>query len=198
MVSGVVLAAGGSRRLGRPKQLLPLAGQPVLAHVVRAAHDSDLAEVVLVLGHEADAIAAAVGDLGQRTVVNPDWTSGQSTSLRAGLAAVDPTADAVLFLLGDQPGVGRETIDALLAVARADPEARPIAAAEYGGRLGNPVLFRRALFPDLAALTGDEGARRLLRADPDRVLRVPVADGPPPPDIDTEEDYRALLAAWGA
>ena len=198
MVSGVVLAAGGSRRLGRPKQLLPLAGEPVLAHVVRSALASGLAEVVTVLGHEADAIAAAVGDRGQRTVVNPDWAAGQSTSLRAGLAAIDPAADAVLFLLGDQPGVGCETIDAVLAAARDDPEARPIAAAEYGGRLGNPVLFRRALFPDLAALIGDEGARRLLRADPGRVLRVPVGDGPPPPDIDTEDDYRALVAAWSS
>lgn len=192
MISGVVLAAGGSSRLGRPKQILPLGGLPLLAHVLRNAAAAGLDEVVLVLGHEAAAIAGAVGEWGQRVVVNPDYAAGQSSSLKAGLAAIDPSAEAVLFLLGDQPEVGPAIIDAVLEAYRQEP--RPIVAPTYGGRIGNPVLFRRDLFPDLARLEGDEGARGLLRARPNDVLRVPVSAGAPPPDVDTEADYRALLA----
>ncbi|MDQ3411935.1 MAG: nucleotidyltransferase family protein, partial [Chloroflexota bacterium] len=117
-VSGIILAAGQSSRLGRSKQLLPLAGRPLLAHVIAHAAASDLDETILVLGHEATAIAAALGDLGQRTMINPEYAAGQSTSVRAGLSAVSPESDAVMFLLGDQPTVTSEIINALLTAYR--------------------------------------------------------------------------------
>ncbi|CAA9558936.1 MAG: Molybdenum cofactor cytidylyltransferase [uncultured Thermomicrobiales bacterium] len=193
-VSGIVLAAGRSTRLGRPKQLLPLAGEPVLAHVLRHAAASRLAEVVLVLGHAAETIAAAVGDRGQRVVVNPNFLAGQSTSLRAGLAAVDRDAGAVVVLLGDQPGVTAATIDALIAAFEGGDA--PIVVPAYGGRAGNPVLFGRAVFAELGRVTGDEGARRVVRADPARVRLVDAGPGPPPGDLDTEDDYRLLRDRW--
>lgn len=193
-VSGVVLAAGGSSRLGRPKQLLPLGGEPLLAQTVKHALASRLGEVVLVLGHAAGEIAAAVGERGQRTVVNADYGRGQSTSMRAGLAALAPGAEAALFLLGDQPRVGPAIIDALVA---AFEETRgPIVVPLYGGEPGTPVLIARALFPELLAVEGDQGARGVVRAHPAETVRVPVGDGPPPRDVDTEEDYHALVAAW--
>lgn len=194
MISGVVLAAGRSSRLGRPKQLLPLGGRPLLDHVLANAAASALDEVVLVLGHEAAAIAAAVGAWGQRVVLNADYAAGQSTSLRAGLGATDPRAEAALFLLGDQPGVGPAIIDALIDAYRAGGGS--IVLPRYGGRVGNPVLFGRALFPELARLTGDEGARGVVRARAGEVVEVAVGAGPPPGDVDTEEDYTALLAGW--
>jgi molybdenum cofactor cytidylyltransferase len=194
MISGVVLAAGGSSRLGRPKQLLPLGGLPLLAQVLRNAAASRLDDVVLVLGHEAETIAEAVGEWGQRLAVNPDFAAGQSASLKVGLGAVPPTAEAMLVLLGDQPEIGPDIIDAVIdAFQHSD---RPIVAPAYGGVVGNPVLFRRDCFPALAQLTGDEGARRLIRARPRDMLRVPVSDRPPPADVDTEEDYAALLGRW--
>lgn len=192
MISGVVLAAGGSSRLGRPKQLLPLNGRPLLDHVLGNAAASTLDEVVLVLGHQAATIAVAVADRGQRVVVNPAYAAGQSGSMRAGLAALDARSDAVLFLLGDQPGIGSPIIDAVLAAYRSS--AAPLVVPTYGGEWGNPVLFDRSLFPELARIGGDEGARRVVRAHQAEALRVPVGDSPPPPDIDTEEDYAALLA----
>ena len=195
-VSGVILAAGRSARLGRPKQLLPLGGEPLLAHVLRNAGASTLAEVVLVLGHEAEAVSAAVGEWGQRTVVNPDYGLGQSTSVRAGLGAVGEGVGAVLFLLGDQPGVGPGVIDAV--IARYGETGGPVVAARYGGVLGNPVLFDRAVFPEIDQLAGDEGARVVVRARPERVVAADVAGDQPPADVDTEEDYAALLAEWGA
>jgi len=196
MISGVILAAGRSSRLGRPKQLLPLGGQPLLAHVLRHAAASALDEVVLVLGHEAAAIAAAVGDWGQRLVVNPDHAAGQSTSLRAGLAALDPAAAAVLFLLGDQPQVDSTVIDRLIAAHSA--RGGRIMVPRYGGQPGTPVLFARDLFPELARVTGDEGARSIVRAHQNDVLHVDIGDGPLPRDVDTEADYAALLAVWDA
>lgn len=195
-VSGVVLAAGRSSRMGRPKQLLPLGGEPILRHVVRSACASRLSEAIVVLGHEAERIAAAVGDLGQRTVLNPDYASGQSSSLRTGLAALSSGSEAVLFLLGDQPGVTTEVIDRLITAYQRTGAA--IVVPEYGGVLGNPILFDRELFGDLRTVTGDTGAREVVRANEARRLAVPVDGIAPPPDIDTPEAYAALLAAWGA
>ncbi|HEX5498621.1 MAG TPA: NTP transferase domain-containing protein, partial [Thermomicrobiales bacterium] len=118
MISGIILAAGDSTRLGRPKQLLPVGGLPLLAHVLRHAAASRLDDVVVVLGHDAEAIAEAVGEWGQRIAVNPDFAAGQSTSLKIGLAAVPPQAEAALVLLGDQPEVGPAIIDAVIAAFR--------------------------------------------------------------------------------
>lgn len=195
-VSGVILAAGRSARLGRPKQLLPLAGRPLLAHVVAHALASTLDETILVLGHEASRIAAAIGEAGQRTVVNPAYAAGQSTSVRAGLAALAPEASAALFLLGDQPAVTPDIVDTLLAAYRTDPA--PIVVPSYGGQRGNPVLFDRQLFPELEQVTGDEGARAVVRAHVTDVRLVPVPGDAPPQDVDTEADYARLLANWPA
>lgn len=195
-ITGIVLAAGRSARLGRPKQLLPLGGRPLLAHTLAHAAASGLDEIILVLGHEAATIAGAVGDHGQRTVVNSDFAAGQSTSLRAGLAALSPETEAVLFLLGDQPTVTPEVIDAILAAYRADPA--PIVAPLYGGERGHPLLFDRGLIPELTHVTGDEGARAIVRAHAAEVLLVPVPGAAPPQDVDTEADYERLLAAWPA
>jgi molybdenum cofactor cytidylyltransferase len=190
-VSGVILAAGTSSRLGRPKQLLDLHGEPLLRRTVRNALASTLDEVILVLGARAEEIAAAVGELGQRTVINGDYAEGQATSLVAGLKSVDPRANGVLFLLGDQPQIGPSIIDTLIGRFRQDTPS--IVQPVYGGVPANPVLFSRTLKDELLAVSGDEGARALVRARKDEVVRLPVSDGPPPRDVDTEEDYRALL-----
>jgi molybdenum cofactor cytidylyltransferase len=194
MIAGIILAAGASTRLGRPKQLLDLGGRPLLSHVLAHAAASDLDEVVLVLGHDAVHIANAVGEWGQRVVINPDYAAGQSTSLRLGLQSIDPTAEAAMFLLGDQPQVAAAIINAVIHHFRAT--GGPIVAPTYAGARGNPVLFARRLFPDLAHIRGDTGARALLAAHPDLIQTVPVSPDPPPPDVDTEDDYRALLQAW--
>lgn len=158
------------------------------------AADSSLDEVILVLGHEAASIRAVVGDLGQRTIINPNYDGGQSTSLRAGVAAVNPRAAAALFLLGDQPGVGPTIIDALLEAFRRSNA--PLVIPTYGGQRGNPVLIARPLFSELALVTGDEGARGVVRAHVGNEVVVPIDDAPPPKDVDTEEDYASLLTSW--
>jgi molybdenum cofactor cytidylyltransferase len=195
-VSGVILAAGRSTRLGRPKQLLLLEGEPIIRITTSNAVASRLAEVVLVLGSEADAVSASVGSLGQRNILNPDFASGQSTSLKTGLAAVSVDADGVMFLLGDQPEVGPEVIDPLISAF--DQNSAPIVQAVYGGIPSNPVLFARLLFDELATVTGDEGARSVVRKHATDILRVSVSDGPPPGDVDTEADFEALLDRWAS
>lgn len=190
-ISGVILAAGSSSRLGRPKQLLDIFGEPLLRHVVRNAVASRLSEVVLVLGHESIKIAAAVGDLRQRVVVNSDYREGQSTSLRVGLSAVDPSASAVIFLLGDQPQVTPDIIDTL--ISRYDQTHSPIVMPTYGGTPANPVLFGADLFAELATVSGDEGARAVIKRHRSEVTHVPVSLSNPPQDVDTEDDYAALL-----
>jgi molybdenum cofactor cytidylyltransferase len=193
-ISGIILAAGKSERLGRPKQLALLGGEPVLRHVIRQALRSCLNEVIVVLGHEAERIASAVGEMGQRTIINLNYAAGQSTSLRAGLNAIDPRAGAVIVLLGDQPRVDPALIDRL--IERFQATGARIVRPVYAGCPGNPVLFARSLFPELMAVTGDEGARSLIQRLRHEVALVPV-DGPPPRDLDTEDDYRLLAAEWG-
>ena len=193
-VSGIILAAGTSSRLGRPKQLLDLGGEPLLRHTVRNARESGLHEVILVLGSRADEVAKAVGELSQWTVINRDFATGQSTSLVAGLAAASPEADGVLVLLGDQPLVSTSAIDRLVGEYQA--HRAPIVQAAFDGNPGNPVLFDRSLFPELSGVTGDEGARSVVRRFRDEVALVEVGDVADVFDVDTEADYARLVELW--
>lgn len=200
-VVGLVLAAGAARRMGRPKQILPLGGRPLLQHVLDAAAGSGLGEIVLVVGHEADAVAAAVRlPARARIVRNPDHAEGQSTSLRSGIAAASSDAAGAAVLLGDQPGVGSEVIDRVLAAFAESgrPAARPVWCDPEGqARPGHPVVLGRVLWPAIAELRGDRGARALFERHPEWVCEVAVA-GPPPEDVDDDEDYRRARARFGA
>lgn len=193
-VSGVILAAGASSRMGQPKQLLPLGDDPLLRHVIRAALASNLAEVVVVLGYQAEAIIAAVGPLGHKIVVNPHYAEGQSTSLRSGLAAIDSASEGVLFLLGDQPEVSVAVINGLIDafVGRASP----IVAPQYRDTRGHPVLFARELFAELTAVSGDVGAREVMAKHRDSLRTVSFPETPAPPDVDTPSAYEALVQRW--
>ncbi len=201
MLSGIILAAGSSTRMGQPKQLLPLAGKPLLQHAIDAAATSCMDEVIVVLGGHAEKIESALrlspgGKV--RIVVNDQYSNGQSASLRLGLrsAAADSCASAVL--LGDQPFVTAELIDKIAAAFEAGdaPITRPVYIAANGDAVpGHPVLIARRIWPDVERLEGDEGARALLASHPDWLQEVRM-DGTPAADIDTQADYqRALNAA---
>jgi molybdenum cofactor cytidylyltransferase len=194
VIAGIVLAAGRSSRLGRPKQLLPIQGEPLIRHTLRRVLASSLDQVILVVGHEADEVRETVAGLRVECIFNPDAAAGQSTSVRTGLAALSPAVEAAIFILGDQPGIDPTVIDALIAAWR--ESSPPVVVPRYADRMGNPVLFDRRVFPQLAALEGDTGARPVVRAHHDSgELHVVPVPGQAPPDVDTEADYATLIAA---
>jgi molybdenum cofactor cytidylyltransferase len=186
-VGAVVLAAGGSRRFGSPKQLLPWKGRSLLEHVVDTVLGSSVDQVVVVLGHERESIGALVRDKGVVTVINEDWKRGQAGSVRVGLQAVRESCDACLFVLADQPHVTPELIDSILARYRRT--LAPVVTPVYRGRRGNPVLFARTLFPELLALQGDQGGRQVMERHENEVETVEVRDPTLFLDIDTVDDY---------
>lgn len=194
-VAAVVLAAGAGRRMrGADKLLETVDGEPVLARVARAAEASHADETVVVLPPGAAARRAAVADLGIGIVEAPDWAEGMAASLRAGIAAVAARADAAVVLLADMPEVGPRAIDRLIAAF--DPEeGREICrATSADGAPGHPVLFGRRFFETLAALTGDRGAREVIRDAGEFVTEVPTEGQGAVTDLDTPEDW----AAWRA
>jgi molybdenum cofactor cytidylyltransferase len=188
-ISGLVLAAGSSSRMGSPKQLLELDGKPLLQHVIDALAAASLEEIVVVLGHAADEVEQAIALPGAaRLVVNPDHGLGQSTSLRAGLEALDPAADACAIVLGDQPRMTPALVDrAVDAWRRAEA---PIVRATYRGAPGHPVVASRSHWERLAAARGDEGARGLLAHPSMPVSEVEM--GAPLVDVDTWDQYERL------
>ena len=189
MIAVIVLAAGASTRMGRQKLTLPLAdGRPLVRAAVEQVLAGDLDDVVVVLGREAEAVASALHGLPIRTVMNPRYAEGQSTSLRAGLDALAQGTEAAVVALGDQPLPDPRLLRQLVEAFRTS--GLPIVAPLYRDGRGNPVLFASSVFNELRRVEGDRGGRPVIARDPERVAEVPV-DAPMPADIDTPEDYEA-------
>jgi molybdenum cofactor cytidylyltransferase len=191
-VSGLVLGAGGSRRLGRPKQLLPYGDGTLLGHTVDVARACRFSQLVVAIGGAADDVRARVDLGGAEVVVNDAYGAGCSSSIAAALTRLDPRCDVLVLLLGDQPGVTPETVSALIA-GRGDA---PIAVCAYDDGRGHPLAFAASTFGELAGLHGDRGVWRLLDRYDEDVREVPIA-GPIPPDVDTEDDYASVLQGRG-
>jgi molybdenum cofactor cytidylyltransferase len=183
-VTGLVLAAGGSRRLGQPKQLLPYRGRTLLDHTLDTARACGFDQLVCAVNGPLPGIDFA----GVEVVENPHYGEGCSSSIAAALTAVDPRSDALVLLLGDQPGVRAETVAALLA-GRGDAR---FAVCRYDDGRGHPFAFGRAAFGELSAMRGDKAVWKLLDVYADEVVEVPIA-GPVPLDIDTWADYEAAV-----
>lgn len=191
MTAAIILAAGASGRLGRPKQNLEYEQQTLLQRTIATAISSGCKPVIIVLGANAQIIKPFIRDEPVQLLENPDWAEGMASSLRAGIQFLGqyPEVDQALVLLCDQPFVSVELIAALFDKQK--ESAKPIVASYYNDTPGVPVLFNRSFFPELLTLTGDEGAKKLLRKHPQQVVSVPFEQGCI--DIDTAGDYERLL-----
>ena len=191
-ISGLILGAGASQRLGPPKQLLPFRGATMLGWVVDQAQNADaLDELVVVLGRAADEIRERVNFDTARVVENPVFAEGCSSSYRAGIGALSPRSEAIMIILGDQPGITPEIINSLAEEWRGD-EA-PIALCSYRGRKGHPMIFAQSMFDQLKDLHGDKAAWKLVDANSARVQEVHL-DLPFPDNINTAEDFERLAS----
>lgn len=192
-IAAVLLAAGTSSRMGgRHKLRLPLGdGRTVFEHALEQALSWVPAQLIVVLQPGSEDLIACATSTGAGVVTNGDYASGMSTSLKAGILALRPDVDAALILLGDEPFVERSIIETL--VGAYEREGKPITIPVYGDIPGPPTLFSRSVFPELLALTGDEGGRQVVRKDPGRVARVVLPAESAPPDLDTPEDYERYL-----
>jgi molybdenum cofactor cytidylyltransferase len=189
-VTGLVLGAGGSKRLGRPKQLLRYGDGTLLGHVVGVARTCPFDQMIVAIGGSAEDVRGTVDLAGADVVVNDTYGAGCSSSIAAAMGIVDPRCDVMVLMLGDQPGVTADTVVALLDGRR----DAPLAVCRYDDGRGHPIAFARSVFGALADLHGDKGVWRLLDERADDVTTVSVA-GEIPLDVDTPEDYRAVLAA---
>lgn len=193
-IGGVVLAAGLSRRFGHNKLLMPILGKPLVRYVVEAALGSQLAPIVVVLGHEQARVRAALSDLQTESrlilIQNDCYQQGQGSSVIAGLTAIEPTVEAAMFLPADQPWLSADVINCLISAfgrTKADI-CHPVVA----GRRYSPVIFGARHFPSLRALRGDTGGRGILDANPDAVTAVAFENEAPFLDIDTQDDFMEL------
>jgi molybdenum cofactor cytidylyltransferase len=184
--AAVILAAGGSTRFGSPKQLARWGNKTFVEHVADVALASQARPVIVVLGAEVEHCRAVLADRPVHIVVNETWVEGQSTSMRAGLAALPPHVGCALFLLADLPGVTPEVINQL--IQRHRQTLAPLIWPEFEGRRGNPVLFDRRLFPELRQISGDTGGKPVLLAHQAQAERVSVAEAGILQDFDRPED----------
>ncbi len=192
--AAIILAAGGAKRFGSPKQLLDWRGQPFIRAVAETAISAGLSPVIVVTGAEAQPIERAVSGLPITIVHNEAWGEGQASSIRSGLAACPETAGSAIFLLADQPQVPTGVLNGLVE-AHAAGLAPIVAPLVRENRRGNPVLFDRTTFAALRALEGDEGGRAIFSKF--QVEYLPWNDERLLLDVDTEADYRRLKEAYG-
>ncbi len=189
-IAGIVLAAGRSSRLApRNKLLEPIGGEPMIRRVAATALASGARPVLVVTGHEAKAVAAALRGLDVTPIVNPSYEEGLSTSLRAGVSALPPDSDGALICLGDMPEVEASVLRALMA---AFTGANAICVPVRQGRRGNPVLWGRRYFAEMMGLTGDTGAKPLMARHGEHLIEVEVASESIFEDIDAQADLARL------
>lgn len=189
-VVGIILAAGGSSRMGRPKQLLPWQGETLIRHVTSTVIEAGLDYIVVIVGASEEQVRPELIDLPVKIVFNPIWESGQSTSVQAGLSAIPENSGAAIFFLVDQPEVSRTLIHTM--IERHATTLAPIIAPIADGQRGNPVLFDRSTFSDFGSIHGDTGGRELFSRYP--VSWVEWHNPAVLSDIDTDDDYQRLIS----
>lgn len=208
--AAIILAAGSSSRMGggRHKLLLPLEGRPVLAHVIDATLTSQACPIVIVLGHQAEHVrtqlTAYTASPEIIIVENSDYLQGMSTSMRVGIQEIisqgyrkdkqSANIDSVLILLGDQPLITQQGIDALITAWRTSEKL--IMAPLYAGKRGNPLIFDASLFPELMVVTGDEGGRSVVERHKQELATIELGDIIANYDVDTWEAYQQVVEAW--
>ncbi|GGD38974.1 nucleotidyltransferase family protein [Muriicola marianensis] len=187
----LLLAAGASRRMGRPKQLLPWKDTTLLNHAIQTALSCNSDDVIVILGSEAETIQKNLKKGNYKILVHKEWDKGLGSTIGKGvtyLEASDPTTHAVLIMLGDQPLLGSDHLNAL--IDRFKKEGKGIIATDYGAKLGVPAVFSREYFAELARLQGDSGAGKLIASHADSVIGIP--GGRRTADLDSPEDYLSL------
>jgi molybdenum cofactor cytidylyltransferase len=192
-VTGLVLAAGAAQRLGRPKQLLAYAGTTLLGASLDTARSCGFDQLIVTLGGSASAVRASVDLRDCEVVENLEYATGCSSSISSAVAVVDRRAIGLVLLLGDQPEISRDAVRALIEAA----PGFPLGVCRYADAVGHPFWFGRAVFAELLTLHGDKGVWKLLESGRHEVIEVDVP-GPVPRDVDTWEDYQALLAGEAA
>ena len=193
-VATIILAAGGSRRMGQPKQLLPYRGQTLLSHVAQCALASPCSPVLVILGANAAKIEPQIAHIPLKLLKNNYWKEGISSSIRYGITYIQEQClniDAVVFLTCDQPYISAELIEELIAAYQLTN--KPIIASQYGETLGIPALFERTFFSALMQLQGDRGAKKIIKQYPDLVDILSFPRGKF--DLDTFENYQQLVSS---
>lgn len=188
----LILAAGQSSRLGSPKQLLDFGGISLVGRVAQTALDSGIGKVFVIVGANSGKIRSELKLPGLCLIENDGWSEGMASSIRVGLKAIeeaDPEADGVMILVCDQPHLTSAVLNQLLQKQK--ESGLPMAASVYGEKMGTPAVFHRSVFPELMALKGDTGARKIFMAHGGQVARVAFDNGIV--DIDTKEDYEKLI-----
>ncbi|MBU1208618.1 MAG: molybdenum cofactor cytidylyltransferase [Proteobacteria bacterium] len=193
MISAIVLAAGEAKRMGRAKLLLPWQGKTVLEHVLDQLLHSQVDEIILVLGHEAEQIRKKIPAQDIKIAINPDYQEGMSASLRQGLMIIDEKAEAFLVVLGDQPGISKEIINQLIQAFHHPRHPKGIILPTYRGIRGHPVLFSSQYRKEVLKLKGDVGGRQILKDHPEEILELEMSTDAVLYDIDTPEDYKEYL-----
>lgn len=191
-VAGIIVAAGSSSRLGQPKQLIPIGGEPMLQRAIRFVHEAGAEPVFVVLGAHREIIEARVNFGPAEVVVNNEWTEGLASSIRAGVRAADQASSeesGLLLMICDQPRVSADHLRRMIQVFQAQPPGTAVASV-YAGTRGIPAIFPRLAIDHLCALRGDQGARSLLARPPWMVVEVPLEGGEI--DIDRPEDLEQI------
>lgn len=187
----IILAAGSSSRMGRPKQLLPYMGKSLLSHSVDIANDADANPVIVVLGADAALLEKEIDEKKVHIVVNKEWQEGMASSIRCGLNTllhIAPSSGAAILMVCDQPFVSAPLLNEL--ISKQKNTGKQIVASQYQNTVGPPALFDKIIFPELMELKGDAGARKIVERHSNDTTTVLFTPGNI--DIDTEADYKAL------